>query len=114
MLPVFSALQAYDDLFSRKRPIEKLLGRRTFTKMGSLTITYQQKGKKPLSVAIIHDPDLLRMAAQMAISEAQQQLEETDDPVLARLQSVEVARLRSMLEVLIPGLSEPTLQLQTM
>src|ERR1035441_9187979 len=112
MLPVFSALQAYDDLFSRKRPIEKLLGRRTFTKMGSLTITYQQKGKKPLSVAIIHDPDLLRMAALMAISEAQQQLEETDDPVL-RLQSVEVARLRSMLEVLIPGLSEPTLQLQT-
>src|ERR1039457_2960070 len=92
----------------------RALGRRTFTKMGSLTITYQQKGKKPLSVAIIHDPDLLRMAAQMAISEAQHQLEETDDPVLARLQSVEVARLRSMLEVLIPGLSEPTLQLQTM
>ena len=82
--------------------------------MGSLTITYQQKGKKPLSVAIIHDQDLLRMAAQMAISEAQQQLEETEDPVLARLQSVEVARLRSMLEVLIPGISEPTLQLRTM
>jgi hypothetical protein len=78
--------------------------------LGSLTITYQGPGKRPLSVATIDDPDLLRAAARVALDQAEQRvaLLAKSDPVMARLQAAEVERLRAALEILVPDLSAAT------
>ena len=79
--------------------------------MGSLTITYQAPGQRPLSVAIVEDEGLLRQAAQIAIEQAEQHAVTVaaEDPVMGLLQAAEVRRLRAALSILVPGLSMPCL-----
>ena len=76
--------------------------------MGSLIIAFSSPGQKPLSVATVDDPELLRRAASVAILAAEQRVAAlaTSDPVRARLQDAEVQRLRTALEILVPGLAE--------
>jgi hypothetical protein len=78
--------------------------------MGSLIIAFSSPGKKPLSVATVEDPELLRMVARSAIRQAEESATRIaeSDPVLALLQTAELQRLRMAFEVLVPGLSEPT------
>ena len=74
--------------------------------MGSLIIAFTSPGKKPLSVATVEDPELLRSAARLAIRQAEDRASAESDPVMALLQAAEVGRLRTALEVLVPGLVE--------
>jgi len=76
--------------------------------MGSLIIAFSSPGQKPLSVATVDDPELLRTAASIAILEAEQRVVAMakSDPVRARLQDAEVQRLRTALEILVPGLAK--------
>jgi hypothetical protein len=79
--------------------------------MGALIIAYTGPGTRgPLSVATIHDPELLRQAAVLAINEAQRRALRIagSDPVMARLQEAEVHRLIAALSILVPGLVDDT------
>ena len=75
--------------------------------MGSLTITYQAPGQRPLSVATLEDEGLLRQAAQIAIEQAEDRAAAVaaEDPIMGMLQAAEVRRLRAALSILVPGLS---------
>lgn len=85
--------------------------------MGSLIIAFSSPGKKPFSVATVEDPELLLTTARLAIRQAEERAASLaeSDPVLALLQAAEVHRLRTALEVLVPGLAEtaPELNNQT-
>lgn len=85
--------------------------------MGSLIIAFSSPGKKPFSVATVEDPELLLTTARLAIRQAEERAASfaESDPVLALLQAAEVHRLRTALEVLVPGLAEtaPELNNQT-
>ena len=76
--------------------------------MGSLTITYQAPGQRPLSVATIEDEGLLRQAAVLALTQAQHRASAiaAEDPIMGRLQAAEVERLRATLSILVPGFLE--------
>jgi len=76
--------------------------------MGSLIIAFTSPGKKPFSVATVEDPELLLIAARLAIRQAEELAASfaDSDPVMALLQAAEVGRLRRALEVLVPGLAE--------
>jgi hypothetical protein len=78
--------------------------------MGSLTITYQAPGQRPLSVATIEDDGLLRKAAQLALVQAERRAAASavDDPVMGMLQAAEVRRLRAALSILVPGFDAPS------
>jgi hypothetical protein len=83
--------------------------------MGSLTITYQPPGQRPLSVATVEDEGLLRQAAVLALAQAEGRAAAiaAEDPIMGQLQAAEVERLRATLAILIPGfldLVEGTLQ----
>ena len=82
--------------------------------MGSLIIVFQEPGKRPLSVATISDPTLLREAARIAIQEAKRRVAAAENPVIARLQEAEVQRLRTALEILVPGLADEKAVLNVM
>ena len=73
--------------------------------MGSLTITYQPPGQRPLSVATVEDEGLLRQAAVLALAQAEGRAAAiaTEDPIMGQLQAAEVKRLRATLAILIPG-----------
>lgn len=73
--------------------------------MGTLTITYQAPGQRPLSVATVEDAGLLRQAAKLALEQAEQHAAAvaSEDPVMGMLQAAEVRRLRAALSILIPG-----------
>lgn len=73
--------------------------------MGSLTITYQAPGQRPLSVATVEDETLLRQAAQLALQQAEQRAAAVavEDPIMGMLQAAEVRRLRATLSILVPG-----------
>jgi hypothetical protein len=72
--------------------------------MGSLTITYQAPGQRPLSVATVDDEGLLRQAAKLALEQAEQRAEAaSEDPIMGMLQAAEVRRLRAALSILVPG-----------
>ena len=77
--------------------------------MGSLVIAYQIPGQPAQSVVTVNDRHLLLAAARAALEEAQQKTDElaAEDPVLGRLQAAEVARLRTALELLVPGFDSP-------
>jgi hypothetical protein len=79
--------------------------------MGALIIAFSSPGKKPLSVATIEDPTLLRMGARLAIRQAENRAAASaeSDPVMALLQAAEVCRLRTALELLAPGFEECSL-----
>jgi hypothetical protein len=72
--------------------------------IGSLTITYQAPGQRPLSVATVDDDGLLRQVAQLAIEQAEQRaaVVAAEDPVMGMLQAAEVRRLRAALAILVP------------
>ena len=74
--------------------------------MGSLTITYQPPGQRPLSVATVEDEGLLRQAAALALTQAEKRAAAiaAEDPIMGQLQEAEVERLRATLAILIPGL----------
>jgi hypothetical protein len=76
--------------------------------MGSLTITYQPPGQRPLSVATVEDEGLLRQAAVLALAQAERRAAATaaEDPIMGQLQAAEVERLRATLAILIPGFLE--------
>ncbi len=73
--------------------------------MGSLTITYQAPGQRPLSVATVEDEGLLRQAAELAFQQAEQRAAAVafEDPIMGMLQAAEVQRLRITLSILVPG-----------
>ena len=74
--------------------------------MGSITITYQAPGQRPLSIATVEDEVLLKEAAKLALEQAEQQAAAaaSDDPIMGMLQAAEVRRLREALSILVPGL----------
>jgi hypothetical protein len=76
--------------------------------MGSLIIAFEPPGGRPVSVATLANPHLLRLAGFLAIAAAERWAAELvgADPTMARLQAAEVERLRTALELLIPGLTE--------
>ena len=78
--------------------------------MGSLTITYQAPGQRPLSVATVEDQALLRQVAQLALQQAEQRAAAVaaEDPIMGMLQAAEVQRLRATLSILIPGFDGDT------
>ena len=69
-----------------------------------LAILYAPEGQTPLSVARIHDRDLLSAAAAEAIREAEATASElmADDPTLGALQLEEANKLRRVLSLLLP------------
>ena len=73
--------------------------------MGTLIIAFISPGRNPLSVATIEDAELLNAAARLAIRQAEERAVciAESDPVMALLQAAEVRRLRTALEVLVPG-----------
>jgi hypothetical protein len=73
--------------------------------MGSLTITYQAPGQRPLSVATVDDQALLRQVAHLALQQAEQRATAVaaEDPIMGLLQAAEVQRLRATLSIIIPG-----------
>ena len=73
--------------------------------MGSLTITYQAPGQRPLSVATIEDEGLLLQAARLALKQAEQRAAAvaSEDPIMGLLQAAEVRRLRAALCILVPS-----------
>jgi gentisate 1,2-dioxygenase len=71
--------------------------------MGSLIIAYAEPGKRPLSVATISDRELLQHAARVALDEAERRVSTADNSVVAQLQAAEVRRLRTALQILVPG-----------
>jgi hypothetical protein len=73
--------------------------------MGSLTITYQAPGQRPLSVATVEDEGLLRQAAQLALEQAERRAAAlaSEDPIMGMLQAAELRRLRAALSILVPG-----------
>ncbi len=79
--------------------------------MGSLTITYQAPGQRPLSVATVEDEGLLRQAAQLALEQAERHAAAvaSEDPIMGMLQAAEVRRLRAALSILIPGFAVPSM-----
>jgi hypothetical protein len=81
---------------------------RRVLEMGSLIIAFSSPGRRPVSIAIVEDPELLCAAARSAIREAEERRVTTadSDPVLGLLQAAEVARLRIALRLLVPGLNE--------
>ncbi|HEV8041706.1 MAG TPA: hypothetical protein VGP62_22710, partial [Bryobacteraceae bacterium] len=54
------------------------------------------------------DPELLRTAARLAIQQAEERAASVaeSDPIMALLQAAEAQRLRTALEVLVPGFAE--------
>jgi hypothetical protein len=74
--------------------------------MVSLIIAFEEPGSKPLSVAVVHDQDLLHRAARVALDQAQREASEVarENPILGKLLSAEVVRLRVALTTLIPGI----------
>jgi hypothetical protein len=76
--------------------------------MASLIIVFSSPGKKPLSVATVEDVELLQRAARLAIEQAEERAASAagSDPVMALLQAAEVQRLRTALDLLVPGLAE--------
>lgn len=69
-----------------------------------LAILYAPEGQKPLSIARVHDRDLLSAAAAKAIGEAEARASELmeDDPTLGSLQREEANKLRRVLGMLLP------------
>ena len=61
--------------------------------MAQLQITYTDRGGKPISVAAVNDPGLVRVAASTALREVKARLDATTDPVTAKLHFAELARL---------------------
>jgi hypothetical protein len=82
--------------------------------MGSITITYQAPGQRPLSVATVEDEGLLRQAAQLALEQAERYAAAVavEDPVMGWLQAAEVRRLRSALSIIVPGFSVPDMAIE--
>jgi hypothetical protein len=76
--------------------------------MGSLTITYQPPGQRPLSVATVVHEGLLRQAAVLALAQAEKRAAAiaAEDPIMGQLQAAEVERLRTTLSILIPGFTD--------
>lgn len=68
-----------------------------------VAILYDDDAHMPLSIAKIHDEDLLSAAAQAAIHEAEQKADvlARSDAVLGRLQMEEAAKLRRVLGFLV-------------
>ena len=69
-----------------------------------LAILYAPDGQKPLSVARVHDRNLLSAAAAAAVLEAEQAAAEllVEDETRGRVQLEEVAKLRRVLNLLLP------------
>jgi hypothetical protein len=63
-------------------------------------------GRTPLSVATLHDQDLLYRAPLVALDQAEREAAETarENPTLSKLRAAEVVRLRVALTTLIPGI----------
>jgi hypothetical protein len=79
--------------------------------MCNLVIAYAEPGRKPLSVVSIEDPELLVRAAEVALREADKRVRNAASPVLRRLEAADAQRLRTALEVLVPGMnSQSTLK----
>jgi hypothetical protein len=83
--------------------------------MGTLTITYQAPGQRPLSVATVEDEALLWQAAHIAIEQAEQRAAAVavEDPVMGMLQAAEVRRLQSALEIIVRGFSKQSNQVES-
>lgn len=75
--------------------------------MVSLIIAFEESGGKPLSVAVVHDVELLHRAALLALGHAEREASEVaiKNPMLGKLRAAEVVRLRTTLKALIPALS---------
>ena len=72
--------------------------------MIQLAICYTRPGKKPQYVCLLQDAELIRQAAHVAVEQAESRAAAAGkDRVMARLEAAEVQRLRTSLEVLIPG-----------
>lgn len=71
-----------------------------------LYITLEPERGKPVTLARVEDSTLLLDAAEVALDEAEKRAQEMheQDPVLGMLQRQEAGRLRSALELVIPGL----------
>jgi hypothetical protein len=65
--------------------------------MVSLIIAFEEPGSKPLSVAVVHDQDLLHRAARVALDQAQREASDVakKNPILGKLRSAEVVSCRS-------------------
>jgi len=72
----------------------------------ALIIAFEEPGRKPLSVASVHDQELLRQAATVALEEAEREAAAVarESPTLGKLRAAEVVRLRTTLATLIPSL----------
>lgn len=68
--------------------------------MPQLQITYTSRTGRPISVAAVDDPKLLRAAASTALREARQRIASTHDPVVAKLHCAELVRLTTVLAAL--------------
>jgi len=70
-----------------------------------LAILYAPEGHKPLSIARVYDRDLLSVAAEKAIREAEASASELmeSDPTLAAVQFEEAAKLRRVFSLLLPS-----------
>jgi len=77
-----------------------------------LAIVYAPEGRKPLSIARVHDRALLAAAAEKAILEAETIASSLvkDNPAFAAIQFEEADKLRRVFARLLRSDSTPTLQ----
>jgi hypothetical protein len=75
-----------------------------------LMIAFRENNERPKSVAILEDPELLLQAALLALEQAEQRAAEAarSNPLIGKIQSAEVERLRATLEILVPGFQSPS------
>jgi gentisate 1,2-dioxygenase len=73
--------------------------------MGSIVIVYQEPGKRPLSVVSVENRELLEQAAHLALQVAERRVSMAENPVIARLEAAEAQRLRTALNILVPGMT---------
>jgi hypothetical protein len=83
--------------------------------VGTLTIilAFQEPGRRPVSIASINDdpddPELLQRLARVALKQAEERVTDLlrSNPTMAKLQAAELSRLRTSLEILVPGFDAP-------
>jgi hypothetical protein len=75
--------------------------------MVTLIIAFEEPGRKPISVASVHNEELLHYAAAVALQEAEYEAAAVarENPTLGKLRAAEVVRLRTTLATLIPSRS---------
>jgi hypothetical protein len=71
-----------------------------------IILAFQEPGRRPVSIGSVDDdPELLHLVARAALRRAEGRVAELvhSNPTMAKLQAAELDRLRTSLDILVPG-----------